>query len=1077
MRFITITLFCIGLISWTWAQTSPPSSVFQIRGVVKSGNTPLPGVTISASNTLTGKKIVTSTDAQGVYSIQAASRGRYVIKTDFPAFASSTKEAVLNPTTPTATVDLELVLLSRVPKTSEQPDGMQVAGVINGQGTHSTTLNSTGMQGEATALEMPSDAPALANSADAGNQSISFAGASGRTQDFGRNIEDIRDRIEEMRERGELGSPGDMVIMGGPGGPGGGAGVMVFSGPGGGGGGGGVFQQRISGRFKPNRPHGSVFFSTGNAALDAAPYSLSGAPGEKPDYSSYRFGGTIGGPLPKRIDASQKTFVFLNFFGTRSTQPYQAFSHVPTALERSGDFSQTLLPNGLPVQIVDPSTGQLTNKLSTIDPTAAALLNYIPLPNQPGEQNFRFTDAADNNGTNIGIRLMRSIGSSSAPVGPRRGPFGRNNVNFGLNYNSNSTDLLRPFASTKGSTNFTGLNTNAGYTFSRGKWTNNLRANYNHSKTDTRNLYAGVTDIEGRLGITGVSQDSRSWGLPGLSFTNYAGLTDVTPVSRDDNVFQISDAIILRHGKHNVRFGGDFRHLWTGLRSNPNPRGTFVFTGLATSLNATTGTGYDLADFLSGIPQQTSIQYSPASYSFSANGWNLFVNDDWRIGANLTLNLGLRYEYVGPYVEAENRLVNLDAAQGFTAVTPIQPGQTGPYNGVFPDSLVRPDRNNWAPRIGIAWKPFSKTVVRAGYGINYNLGQYRSIVEQLAFQPPFSFTQTNLLSATTPLTLQDGFPASTASVTNNYGIDLDYKLAYVQMWNLNVQHELPWDLLLNVGYTGSKGTGLDIVGAPNRGPSGLLIPGVQPFLWESSDGSSILHSGNVRLRKRFSRGVSFGATYTFAKSIDNASSIGGGATVVAQNENDLAAERGLSSFDQRHRLTGDFVLDLPFGKNRKWLSHGGIWERIFGAWQWSGTYSIASGTPFTARVLGSFEDVARGTDGTLRADVTGQPLAIDDPTVLQWFNTTAFTIPPTGQFGTAGRNTIIGPTTWNFGMALSKTFQFKDTMGLEIRAEATNVFNTPQFTLIDTVVNSPTYGQVIGVGSTRRVQLSARYRF
>jgi hypothetical protein len=1075
MRIITTALVWIGLIVCALAQTAPTANSLEIRGTIKSGNTPLPGVTVSATNTLTGKKIVTSTDVQGAYSVQASSRGRYVVKADFPAFASATKEALLNPTTPSATIDIELVLLSRVPK-EQGSETQALAGMLNGQGMRSLSLSSTGLQGDSTSADAPSDVPALANSADAGNQSISIAGASGRTQDFGRNIEDIRDRIEEMRARGELGGPGDMVMMGGPGGAGG-PGVMIFAGPGGPGGGGGVFQQRIMGRFNPNRPHGSVFFSTGNAALDAAPYSLSGAPGEKPDYSSYRFGGTIGGPLPEKIDPNQKTFAFLNFFGTRSTQPYQAFSHVPTALERVGDFSQTRLSNGQPVQIVDPATSMLTNKLSSIDSTAAALLNYIPLPNQPGEQNFRFTDAADNNGTNIGIRLMRTFGSGPAPAGPRHGPFGRNNLNFGLNYNSNSSDLLRPFASTKGTTHFTGLNTNAGYTFSRGKVTNNLRANYNMSKTETRNLYTGITDIEGQLGIVGVSQDPFDWGLPGLSFTNYAGLSDVTPVNRDDRVFQISDAVIWRRGKHNLRFGGDFRHMWTDLRSNPNPRGTFVFTGLATSLNGAAGTGYDLADFLSGIPQQTSIQYSPGEYSFSANGWNLFVNDDWRIGANLTIDLGLRYECVGPYVEAQNRLVNLDAAPGFTAVSPVQPNQTGAYSGVFPASLVNPDRNNWAPRIGIAWKPFSKTVVRAGYGINYNLGQYRNIVQQLAFQPPFSFTQTNLLSTSTPLTLQAGFPATTSSVTNNYGIDANYTLAYVQIWNLNLQRELPWDLLLNVGYSGSKGTGLDIVGAPNRGPSGLLIAGVQPFLWESAEGSSILHSGNVRLRKRFSKGVAFGATYTFSKSIDNASSIGGGATVVAQDANDLAAERGLSSFDQRHRLTGDYVIDLPFGENRRWLTREGPWQRIFGTWQWSGTFSIATGNPFTARVLGNFADVARGTNGTLRADVTGQPIDIADPTVLQWFNTAAFVIPPSGQFGTAGRNTIIGPTTWNFGMALAKTIQFKDTMGLEVRAEATNIFNTPQFTLIDTVVNSPTFGQVIGVGATRKIQLSVRYRF
>src|SRR5262249_10613002 len=173
---------------------------------------------------------------------------------------------------------------------------------------------------------------------------------------------------------------------------------------------------------------------------------------------------------------------------------------------------------------------------------------------------------------------------------------------------------------------------------------------------------------------------------------------------------------------------------------------------------------------------------------------------------------------------------------------------------------------------------------------------------------------------------------------------------------------------------------------------------------------------------------SFGATYTYSKSLDNASSIGGGATVVAQNEDDLPAERGLSSFNQTQKFVGDFMVDLPFGEGRKWMTRGGVAEKIFGAWQWSGSYSIATGFPYTARVLGNYQNVAQGVNGTLRADYAGAPIQISDPSVLQWFNTSAFSLPPADQFGTAGRNTIIGPTTWNFNMALSKTFQLKDNM-------------------------------------------------
>jgi hypothetical protein len=1080
MRVVSVCLYICVLVAMfpfcALAQTAlaSPTVVGEIHGVVKSGNTHLPGVSITASNTLTGKKVITSTDAQGNFLLQVPSRGRYVIKAEFPAFATITKEAVINATTTNTQVDMELTLLSRVPKTTpgEGNDLMQaVAGVLSGQASQSLSLNGTGAALSAnfstdTSIE---NAPALANTADAGNESVAVSGTNGRTQDFGQNIEDIRDRIEEMRARGDFGPGGGG--MGGPGGPGGGPGIFIMGGPGGAMGGRGMRG------FNINRPHGALFFSTGNSAFDAAPYSLSGAPGDKPSYSSYRFGGTMGGPLPKKLDKDQKTFFFLNMFGTRSTQPYQAFSHVPTALERAGDFSQTLLPNGQPVELVDPATGQITNKLSSINPVSAALLQYIPLPNQLGQQNFRFTDSAENNGTTIAFRLMRNIGSS-VPSVPRHGPFGRNNINIGFNYNSNSSNLLHPFPSVQGTSQFKGLNATVGYTYSKGKWTNNLRASYNLSRNDVTNLYAGLTDIEGQLGIAGVSPNPLDWGLPGLSFTHFSSLNDVNPVSRHDGTFQINDNIIWRRGKHNVRFGGDYRRLNTNLQSDPNPRGSFVFTGLATSINGQVGTGYDFADFLLGIPQQTSIQYSPAEYNFAANGWDLYFNDDWRIASNLTIDLGLRYEYAGPYTEANNRIVNLDPNGNFTAVAPVQPGQTSPYSGVYPASLVKPDRDNWAPRIGIAWKPFSKTVVRAGYGINYNLGQYRNIVQQLAFQPPFSITQTNALTAFTALTITNGFPAQANTVTNNYGVNLNYRLGYVQMWNLNIQRELKGNIVLNIGYTGTKGTGLDIVTAPNRAPNGgLLIPNVQAFTFETSEGSSILHAGNLRIRKRFTHGIAFGGTYTFSKSIDNASSIGGGATVVAQNPNDLAAERGLSSFDQRQRLTADWTYELPIGEGRKWLSRPGTVEKIFGAWQWSGSVVLGTGFPYTVRVLGNFTDVASGVNGTLRADTTGQPFTIPNPTVAEWFNTASFTLPPTGQFGDSGRNIITGPTTLVVNMSMSKSFQMKDNMGFEIRADATNIFNTPQFTSIDTTVNSPTYGQVIGVGAQRRMTLSLRYRF
>ena len=548
-------------------------------------------------------------------------------------------------------------------------------------------------------------------------------------------------------------------------------------------------------------------------------------------------------------------------------------------------------------------------------------------------------------------------------------------------------------------------------------------------------------------------------------------MNDTGATLNNNQTFSWSEQVVWRHGKHNYRFGGDFRRIYNDLHTEQNARGSFTFTGFAT--------GYDFADFLLGLPQLTSIQGGSTTYGFRQNSWDLFLQDDWRATGNLSFNLGLRYEYISPVSEEQNRLVNLDLNSSITAVSPVLPGAAGPFSGGFPITLVEPDRNNFTPRVGFAWKAMKNTVVRGGYGLNYNLGQYGSIAQNLAFQPPFAFTETNVSSPTQPLTLENGFARVIAGVTNNFAVDKNYKLGYVQVWDLDIQRELSPSLLLNLGYNGSKGADLDIQRAPNRLPNGQLrIAGVQPFILETSQGDSILHAASVRLRKRLRQGLSAQGSYVFSKSIDNASSIGGGAVVVAQNDQDLAAERSYSSFDQRHKFTGNFLYELPVGTGKKWLNNnGGLLENLFGDWQWSSTFTVASGLPFTPRVLGAASDITQGVNGTLRADLTGAPILLGNPTIGEWFNTAAFVIPPAGQFGDARRNIIRGPGQFSFGMSVSKTLLAKDTRALELRISANNVFNQPQYTTIDTILNSPTFGEVTNVGSMRKVTLSARYRF
>ncbi len=368
--------------------------------------------------------------------------------------------------------------------------------------------------------------------------------------------------------------------------------------------------------------------------------------------------------------------------------------------------------------------------------------------------------------------------------------------------------------------------------------------------------------------------------------------------------------------------------------------------------------------------------------------------------------------------------------------------------------------------------------MRAGYGINYNSSVYQSIAQQLAGQPPFAISNTVLTAPATPLPIQTALLAVVpGETTNTYAVDPNYRLGYVQIWNLDVTRDLTRTVQAGIGYTGTKGSDLDILRAPNRDPNGTLrIDGVQPFIWESSEGDSIMHALNFRLRRRLTNGIAAGVVYTLSRSIDDASSIGGGTAVVAQNDLDLAAERGLSSFDQRHRVTGDFTYELPFGANKRWFTSG-MAASIFGNWQLNGNGTLASGTPFTARVLGDTRDVARGTNGTLRANYNGLPIDVSDPSSTLFFNTAAFSVPAAGTYGNAGRNTIIGPGTSVMNLGITRNITWAQTRGLSIQLLASNVFNTVQFASIDTVVNSPTFGQVTAVRPMRRIQLLFRFRF
>jgi hypothetical protein len=1050
--------------------------------VVKSGKIPVPGATVTAVNHGTGQKVVSWTQPDGSYKLTLPGDGEYVVRAQMTAFAAAQSRVTVGPANQNPRIDLDIALLSR----SESSQG-NMQGRTGARGTGSRGFQALSVQSAAgdqgvnggdsvapSGMPVPGVPPTIATESVAvsGSNSPSLAGMSA-------------DELRSGFQQGGIASAAGGPVGGGFGGRGGG-------GP-----------MRMGGRgANINQMHGTLYYSADDAALNAAQYSLTGHPIPNPGYLQQRFGGAVGGPLIiPHVYNGAKTFFFLHYNGTLGDTPYSYFSTVPTLLERSGNFSQTLA-NGGPVQIFNPATGlpfsNATIPQNMINPAAKGLLAYIPLPNLPGQfQNFSSVSAAKNDSNDLNFRLNQALGGSSGARGPGRNRGPQNNLTIGFHYHESDQTLTNAYPSVGGTTITHGYDVPIAYVRSFGRLINTFRVEYNLSTIQTNNLYAFNTNVTGLLGINGVSQNPADWGLPNLSFTNFGSLQDTNPVSDRNQTASFTDQMIYTHKKHTLRWGGDFRRLEINTDTASDPRGSFVFTGLNTSEvvdgKPVAGTGFDFADFLLGLPQQTAVQYgnSPYGYHFRGNSWDLYTQDEWRFRSNLSFNIGLRYEYVSPFSETANRMVNLDIAPGLSAVAPVLPGQVGPLTGtVYPNTLVNPDHHDFAPRVGIAWKVYKDTVVRAGYGINYNTTAYANIAQDLAFQPPFSITQTNVESQATHLTLQNGFPAPPVNtITNNYAVNVNYPLGYVQIWNLDLQQTITPTLVLNLDYTGTKGTHLDLLDAPNRTPLGLLNPAVPAFYYEDSVADSNANAGTVRLRKRLAHAISLGGTYTWSKSLDDASTIGAGSSLVsptgtvtgqasvAQNPSNLKGEYGLSSFDQRNKFTADYLWELPFGHEKRWLTGPGIARDVLGDWQWSGDWTIASGFPFTPRILGSFTDVNSGVNGTLRPNLTDEPVSLSNPTIAEWFNVGAFVIPPTGQYGNAGRNSIEGPGEVVFDMAMTKVFPLKESRMFEVRMSATNIFNHPAYTTIDTVVNSPTFGRVISVGAMRSVLMTARYRF
>ena len=899
---------------------------------------------------------------------------------------------------------------------------------------------------------------------------------------------------------GGLGGGGGRGGAGGGGGGFGGGGGRGGGGGGGRGGGGGGMAGRggrgapYNGQFAAfgNRrrnqqsPYtGSIAVTVTNSSLNAAPFALNGNHLQKPSSASQNVTANVGGPLqiPHLVTVQKNWFVYLNLTYRHNHSAANLSSTVPSPAERLGDFSSALLANK-PVSIFDPLGGAPFpgNVLpaTRINPASVSLLSYYPNQSYPGLiQNYSVAVASPSESRSIGLRL-------NGPVTTK------DTLSFNQQYSGND--------STSKSNIFGFADTGSGYGLSstvgwrhvfKPRFNNSANITFSRNISKTTPFFAYGANIAAELGITGTDQSPIDYGPPNLSFTNFNGMSDASASLGRSQTTNFTDTITyVAQRKHNLSFGFGYRRMQSNPLSYSNARGSYSFGGLVTSQidangNVVAGTGFDMADFLLGYPQSSSLRLSQShNYSDYYRGWysDAFAMDDWRASAGLTLNLGVRWEYFAPYTELQGRLANLAVSgPGMTTYSVVTPGATG-----YPASLVNGDPHNFSPRLGFSWRPSQKhsRVIHGGYSILYTGQAYPTIASRLAAEPPFFATATLSTSLSDLLTLQNGFPATPNAVTNNFAVDKNWHLAYAQTWAIALQQTLPGNLLTEIEYIGTKGTGLDMELAPLAVPPGVVTPGAitttpsaaqsTGFLYATNGGNSIFNSGQARLTRRFSRGMSAILLYSFSKSIDDVTSFTSTGGTVIQNPNDWSAERGLSSFDQRHNLQFHYTLSAPVGLHGFWRNE--TWEaKVLRGWTLDGSVNLHSGNPRTALISGS--SVTHAINGQLRAEATGEPIgaiAGGNP----YFNLGAFATPAPGTWGDAGRDTITGPTIWTTSGTLNRAWRFGESRRtLQLRIQASNVLNHVQITGFGTVVGSQTYGIPTSASSTRNVTLFMRFSF
>src|SRR5579875_8346 len=855
---------------------------------------------------------------------------------------------------------------------------------------------------------------------------------------------------------------------------------------------GGIVQVEL--RSGTDQFHGELFEFLRNDKFDANGFfnnQLTPNPGEnrapKQPLQQNQYGGTFGGPIKK-----DKLFFFGDYQGTKTRFGTSEIYSVPTALERAGDFSQTLAP-GTPIyqnallRTVYPgcNLANFTSACqiipsSALDPAAVKIANLYPFPNRPGIfvpgvgtfNNFVTNGRTQDNSNNYDVKI-------DFIASPRD--------SLAFHYSFQNSNNIIPAAFDNGKVgpcincgvvldllagNPTGRIQNGGVTYIRSltpSLVNEFIAGVNRSHSFYQTADGGQ-DLASQIGMPNVNINKFTTGLPWFDFSpapTWIGTSPFTPAEDGYTVYQVTDSLSWVRGNHRIKTGFDLRRRDNNGVGNFFGKGAFIFTPFFT--------GNQFADFMTGRPLVIEQDLTIGTRGLRGTDYGFYVEDDYKASPHLTLNLGVRYDIFPAWTEAHNRVANLNLNTGHVELAGV--------NGA-PDSFESTYANNWAPRIGFAYTPGStgQWVIRGGYGISYE--NPNEVQNYALLNAPFTsaFNLVNIDFATfdAQTHIIDGIPANLQQTPANFDpknpagswrvIDPNQKVPYVQDFSLGVERALGPDTVLDISYMGSRSTHLpgELDGDPTLpGPTTTvqqrrilnnLIPNVTGVTYYTDAFFSNFNSLQVKVQKKLSYGLQFLTTYTYGKSMDDksGSAITGGGdsnpSSLPQNSLDLRADYARSSFDVTQRFVTAFNYNLPFGHGQRF---GSNWNRIaegfLGGWQTNGIVTLSTGLPFG--VFATSSASCGCSAGELRANRIGNGnLPSDRRSINGWFDKNAFTDPPSsgpstgvGAYGNAGRNIIDGPGYANTDFSLFKKFRIRERWELQFRAEVFNLFNSVNF--------------------------------